>query len=122
MMSQAWGHMDVAPEPLGNFDWSLRPVLNACNFAGASWYFGLQRINEAKAAHWHPCHHGICESIHIRLQSSLPDSLPRCGMEFHDFRPNEVWTGMSPLVISNTSSNVQSYKSATRHQKGKDKR
>ncbi|PHQ72646.1 MAG: hypothetical protein COB74_09815 [Shewanella sp.] len=55
MMSQVRGHMDVASEPLGNFDWSLIPVLNACNFAGALWYFGLQRFKEDKAAHWHPC-------------------------------------------------------------------
>ncbi|AQS38005.1 hypothetical protein Sps_02856 [Shewanella psychrophila] len=80
--------MDVASESLGNFDWSLRPVLNACNFAGA------------------------------KEDEDEQFSLPWCGMEFHDFRPNEVWKGMSPLVISNTSSNVQSYKLAPQYQIG----
>ncbi|GGI69717.1 hypothetical protein GCM10007978_04540 [Shewanella hanedai] len=36
MMVQARSYMDVASEPLSYFDWSMRHVLNACNFAGAS--------------------------------------------------------------------------------------
>ncbi|MCL1058781.1 hypothetical protein L2729_12395 [Shewanella gelidimarina] len=28
--------MDVPSEPLGDFYWSTRPVLNACNFVGAA--------------------------------------------------------------------------------------
>ncbi|RTR40399.1 hypothetical protein EKG38_00280 [Shewanella canadensis] len=63
MMNQARGHMNVASESLDYFDWSLRHVLNACNFAGASWYFGLQRVKE---------------------DEDEQSSLPWCGMEFHD--------------------------------------
>lgn len=33
MMAQARGHMDVPSEPLGDFYWSMEPLINACNFA-----------------------------------------------------------------------------------------
>gem|GEM_PF-3674525 len=46
MMVQARGYMDVASEPLGNFYWNMRPVLNACNFAGA---FGWMQGGRGRA-------------------------------------------------------------------------
>ena len=59
-MVKARSYMDVASESLGYFYWSMRPVLNACNFVGAA-------------------------RGDARGELLLIPFLPWCGMEFHDF-------------------------------------
>jgi len=65
-----FGGLDAPSETLVIFKKDRRPVLNACNFAGALGYFGLLRAKEA-----------------LDEQSSLVG----CGLKTHDFAPNGVW-------------------------------